>query len=247
MIREAVILAAGLGARLGAADGRPKGFTDVGGRSLVERSIDKLLAFGIERIVIGTGYGAAHYEALAAVRPQLVCVHSPDYAATSSMRTLYQLRAAVKGDFLLLESDILYARDGLAALAGAPHANLVLASDFTASGDEVYIETRKDGRLVNMSKKREALGSVDAELVGITRLSRALLTALCAVAAARFPAEPRLDYEACLVAAAAQGADIRVLRLDGFPWCEVDTPDHLRRARERVLPRVLERERHETA
>jgi len=247
MIREAVILAAGLGVRLGGlADPYPKGFIEVGGQPLVERSIDKLLAFGIERIVIGTGYGARFYEALAARRPQISCVHSPAFATTGSMRTLYELQGSVRGDFLLLESDLLYARSGLVALAEAPQASLVLASDFTSSGDEVYIQTGEGGRLVNMSKNRAALGSVDAELVGITKLSRAALDTMCGLASGLMATKPSLDYESCLVAASA-AADIRVLRLDGYPWCEVDTEEHLLRARTQVLPRVLENERRKDA
>lgn len=247
MIREAVILAAGLGVRLGEhPDGRPKGFIDVGGMSLVERSIGKLLAFGIERIVIGTGFGAEHYDALAVCSPRISCVRSPAYAATGSMRTLYEMRGSVRGEFLLLESDILYARHGLAALAGAAHANLILASGFTSSGDEVYIQTGEGGRLINMSKNRAALGSVDAELVGITRLSRAALDAMCEIAAERMKRQPKLDYEECLVAAASR-VDIRVLKLDGYPWCEVDTPEHLQRARMQVLPQVIESETRDDA
>lgn len=243
MIREAVILAAGLGSRLGRDDDLPKGFTEVGGRPLIERSIDKLLAFGIERVLIGTGHGAGHYEDLAARRPGIACVYSPAYASTGSMRTLYELRNAVHGDFLLLESDLLYARAGLAALAADPRPNVVLASDFTKSGDEVYIETGEGGKLLGMSKDPKALRRVDAELVGITKLSRDALGVMCGIAAERMPREPRLDYETCLVAAAPR-AGIHVLRLEGYPWCEVDTPGHLARARDQVLPRVLESEAH---
>ena len=244
MIGEAVILAAGLGTRLGGlANGRPKGFVEVHGTSLIERSIEKLFAAGIERIVIGTGYRSDCYEALAAQDRRLVCVHNPDYASTGSMSTLLAAAEAIRGDFLLLESDILYARRGLTALIEAAAGNLILASSATNSGDEVFIEMAADGRLRNMSKQRAALETADAELVGITRLSPAALATLCSVASRLLPNQPRLDYETCLVAA-GKAIDIRVLRLDDFPWCEIDTAEHLQRAISLVLPRVLREEAH---
>ena len=56
MIRQAVIMAGGLGSRLGnmTAD-MPKGFLEVP-TPIVEQSIDKLIAHGIEEIIIGTGH-----------------------------------------------------------------------------------------------------------------------------------------------------------------------------------------------
>lgn len=244
MIEEAVILAAGLGSRLGdLADGRPKGFVVIGGMSLIERSIEKLFAAGIKRIVIGTGYRTDCYQALAARDPRIVCLQNPDFASTGSMSTLLALADTIQGDFFLLESDILYADRGLSALAAASGDNVILASNATDSGDEVFIETDADGRLRNMSKQRTALRTVDAELVGITRLSREALPTLCAVAARLLPNLPRLDYETCLVAAGME-LDIRVLRLDGYPWCEIDTAEHLRRAVSLILPRVLKDEIH---
>ncbi|MBK8762904.1 MAG: phosphocholine cytidylyltransferase family protein [Sulfuritalea sp.] len=247
MIREAVILAAGLGRRLGdLAGSRPKGFLDIGGVSLIERSIGKLYSIGIERIVIGTGYRDDCYEALAAKDERIVCVRNPEYAETGSMSTLLAASDRISGDFLLLESDILYARLGLTALGNAPADNVILASGATNSGDEVFIETTPGGSLRNMSKNRAALGAIHGELVGITRLSHSALPTLRAVAADLLRRQPRLDYETCLVAAAPKH-DIQVLVLDDYPWCEVDTAEHLQRAVSLILDRVIESEHRESS
>ncbi|MFR5682855.1 MAG: NTP transferase domain-containing protein [Clostridia bacterium] len=48
-------MAAGLGTRFGSrTELIPKGFIEVNGKSMIERSIDTLIECGIERIIIGT-------------------------------------------------------------------------------------------------------------------------------------------------------------------------------------------------
>ena len=243
MIRQALILAAGLSSRLlPLSEDKPKGFIEVGGFRLIERSLDNIFSAGIDDVVIGTGYHAEFYDALSGRRPGVVCVHSPAYAQTGSMTTLYALREHVRGDVLLLESDLLYDRRGLAALLQAAHPNLMLATPPTGSGDEVFMETDAHGRVRSMSKKRAELRSVHAEMVGITRLSRAALDEIFRITPRMLEAQPRLDYEYCL-ASASPRIDLRALRLDDYAWCEVDTAEHLRRAETLVLPRILESER----
>ena len=62
-IRTAIILAAGMGVRL-KERGKlmPKGCMCLGEKAIVEESVLRLLAVGIERIVIVTGHLAEQYE-----------------------------------------------------------------------------------------------------------------------------------------------------------------------------------------
>ena len=110
MVKTAVIMAAGMGTRFGKyTETIPKGFIECGDLSMVERSIRTLIACGIERIVIGTGYHKEKYEALKGTYPQIECVFSPRYAETNSMYTLYNCRDVIgNDDFLLLESDLVF-------------------------------------------------------------------------------------------------------------------------------------------
>ena len=116
-ITTAVILAAGLGMRLrDAFSGKPKGLLAIGGQPLVERSIQQLMAHGINDIVVVTGYLAEEYEALADVYPYVRTVHNPSYADSGSMYSLYCARDAITGPFLLLESELLYENRALSTL-----------------------------------------------------------------------------------------------------------------------------------
>ena len=242
MVRTAVILAAGMGTRLGErTKHEPKGFIRIGDTPIIEQSIRKLLKAGINRIVIGTGYLAEAYERLALKYPQIECVRNDRYEHTGSMYTLYRMRDHIADDFLLIESDLIYEKRALDLLIGHRSPDVVLAGDLTGSGDEVFVETDEHGRLVNMSKKREQLGKVDAEFVGITKLSRSAFQAMCEYASDRFDREPKLDYEYALVGA-AKNANIVVHKLPRFAWCESDDEHNLFRAKHYIYPviRALE-------
>ncbi len=66
MVRNAVILAAGMGIRIrGTIDTVPKGFISIDGETLIERSIRKMKQCGIESITIVTGHLSHYYDVLA--------------------------------------------------------------------------------------------------------------------------------------------------------------------------------------
>jgi len=242
MVREAVILGAGLGSRLkGRTTAMPKGFLELGGVAMVERSVRKLIEAGVERIVIGTGHCSEYYDELAAKYRIVETVRNPIYATSGSMRTLYELRGHIKHDFFLLESDLVYDALGLFALANDPRPDLILASGPTGSGDEVYLETDGADRLVRLSKKLPELSRNDGELVGITKLSPAALARMCAYAEKAFIANPMLEYEHAMAGASAV-EPIRIKKIEHYLWREIDDEHHLAMAVNDVFPRIVEAE-----
>ncbi|MEO8444849.1 MAG: phosphocholine cytidylyltransferase family protein, partial [Gammaproteobacteria bacterium] len=223
-------------------DGPGKGFLTLGELPIIEESIGRLELAGIRDVLIVTGHCAGHYEALAGRRGGLVrTVHNPRYADSGSMYSLYCARAAVAGDFLLLESDLVYEPRALTQLLEQSAADAILLSGPTGAGDEVYVECR-DGKLVNMSKDRTALGpGVAGELVGISRISMGLYGRMCAIAARAFATSLRYDYETDCLVAAGREQPIACPVIPDLVWGEIDDPSHLARARETVYPEVLRR------
>ena len=242
-ITTAVILAAGRGTRLAAhVQDYPKGFLRLGEKPIVEESIDRLVAAGIEDVIIVTGHCARHYNDLAKRRAGLVrVVQNARYADSGSMYSLWCARDLVHKPFLLLESDLVYEPGALRYLLDNPATDAVLLSGPTGAGDEVYVEVR-DGRLYNMSKQAAALGGPPAgELVGISKISAELFRLMCAIADRAFATTLRVDYETdCLVAAARERA-IACPVVSGLVWGEIDDPSHLERVRETVYPEIVRR------
>lgn len=233
----AVILAAGMGRRLEEVfAGKPKGLLEIGGISLVGRSMNILRNSGIDRIILGTGYRAEAYKPLAE-KFGAECVLNERYSGTGSMYTLYNLRSYTGGPFLLLESDLLYHPSAINLLLGDERDDVILASGPTCSGDEVFMECSADGLLVNMSKDRSVIAESGTELVGISKISAILFRQMCIFAEGPFGSRPGLEYEEALVAAAAT-MPVHVRKAEDLVWCEIDDPSHLKRAVEIIWPRI---------
>ena len=243
MIVQAVIMAGGLGSRLGSrTKDMPKGFLEIGGTAIVEQSVRKLIAAGIEEIIIGTGYHKEFYEDLAKKYSCITLTHNPDYANTGSMGTLAACASKVKGDFLLLESDLLYDNIGLNVLINEPRRDVILSSGKTGSGDEVYLQIDENQNLVKHSKKKEDLDSVYSELVGITKLTKDALDLMVAYMNDHKTDIPKMEYEVAMSGISSSGHPIAVRKVEYYVWCEIDDENHLKRAVEQIWPHIEENE-----
>ncbi|MDH4126467.1 MAG: phosphocholine cytidylyltransferase family protein [Gammaproteobacteria bacterium] len=245
MIRTAVILAAGIGSRLGGElTDRPKGFLQLGDRPIIEESLARLVQAGIRKIFIVTGHRAEYYESLRpAAGVSLTTVHNPEYAASGSMYSLYCARQQLRDAFLLLESDLIYEPRALAELLRHPADDAVLVSGPTGAGDEVWVATR-GGRLSGMSKQADSFDDdqqIVGELVGISKISPALFRIMLRVSEAAFENSLRYDYETGALVAAAQERAIACPLIADLAWSEIDDPSHLRRARDIVYPEIRRR------
>ena len=247
MIRQAVIMAGGLGSRLkGRTTAMPKGFIEIDGIAIVERSVQKLFAAGIEEVIIGTGHCSEWYERLAEKYHCITLAKNERYADTGSMGTLACCAEKVHGDFLVLESDLIYDDIGLAVLINDQNKNVILASGATKSGDEVYLEADADDNLVRHSKKREDLGVIYGELVGITKLTKGTLDAMVTYCREHLDDQPKMEYETAMSAVSSSTKNARkkiaINKIEHYAWREIDDESHLEMATNTVYPLIKENE-----
>ena len=159
--KTAMILAAGLGERMRPlSDARPKALVEVAGRSLIDRSLDQLAAFGIEKAVVNV-----HCRAEALERHLATRVAPPPVLISDERQALLDTGGGVQKalpllgpePFFVLNCDALWCdgRQGaLTRLAKAfePHTMDVLlllvsrqrAHNYAGAGD---FEMHSDGRL----------------------------------------------------------------------------------------------------
>ena len=235
MVTTAVIMAAGLGSRFGKmTETIPKGFIKVGGQPMVIRSIETLIACGIKRIIIGTGYKKEAYEALQMHYPQIECVFSPRYTETNSMYTLWNCREAIgNDDFILLESDIIYSPNAITELQEDEHPDIMLITPVTKFQDQYYVEYDEQGTLTRCSTNKEEI-VVKGELVGIHKLSSDFYHRLCEEYEMIVEDKPKLGYEYQLLWMSQHISPVYVLNSSDVKWYEIDDEDDLRYAEKMI-------------
>ena len=254
-----MILAAGMGTRLQdiTKDMLPKGLIKINGKSLIERSIEKLRSLGIEKIYIVTGHLNEFYDELAKEKNYIETRRNRKYKATGSMTSLSILEDELKEDFLLLESDLIYEVYGLIKVMNYEEEDCVLLSGKTNSGDECYVEV-KDDNLYKISKDRDEIDSVYGELVGISKISFDLYKEMlkqyknfnCTINeneddffGSGNRATKKYDYENAIFDAAKRR--VGYFKIENLIWGEVDDINHLKRIKEIILPKLEKKYRRE--
>lgn len=228
MVKTAVIMAAGLGTRFGKyTELIPKGFVEFKDKAMVIRSIEILIDCGIEKIIIGTGWQKESYEALMAKYPQITCVHSPRYAETNSMYTLYNCREVIgDDDFLLLESDLVFEKKAIESLIETPFESAMLISPVIKFQDQYYVQMNSKCELVNCSTDKTKLAP-SGELVGIHKLSNKFYRIVVEEYEKKVEEKPKLGYEFQLLDVSQRITPLNVLKLEGLQWYEIDDEQDL--------------------
>ena len=246
---KAIILAAGLGWRLG-EQGRkmPKCLLTFGGETLLERHLRILEQIGVTDVHVGVGYQAELIEsALKETRTSLTAatVLNERYEQ-GNVVTLATLAAALTAGepVLLMDADVLYDARMLNALARSAHENcFLLDRDFEPGAEPVKL-CISEGELVEFGKELPADLRYDTigESIGFFRLSSAM-AAQVAAGCERYIERGDTDamYEAVLrdLLLEASPGVFGYEDVTGLPWIEIDFPEDVRRA-EKVIHPALE-------
>lgn len=229
---RAIILAAGLGSRLGG--GVPKCLVEVGGRPLLHHQIESLRAVGLTDVTVVVGFG--HDRVRLAASGGLNWVMNERYATTNSLYSFWLARRPAADDVLLLNGDVLFPLQVLERLLFAPGSAVAFDSGSGTEPEHMKVALH-EGRLTSMSKVLPP-ACTRGENLGILRLTAAAAAAAFAAADALVSGGADADWVASAVNVAASAHQIRGVDMAGLPWIEIDFPGDLLTARSSVWPRI---------
>lgn len=246
----AIILAAGVGKRLGPSDGDriPKCLLSFAGKSLLQRHLESLQQCGVDEVVLVTGYHRQRIEAKCASlcgvsRPRVV--HNPDYEQ-GSVVSLWAARAWLTADqpVLLMDADVLYDVRILERLSRSKHTDCFLLDRDYEPGAEPVKLCVLQGRLVEFRKRIDPELEYDysGESVGFFRFSPATARRLAAAVQTYVDSgaldAPHEEAIRDLLLAAPQ--EFAFEDITGLPWIEIDFPADVARAEAEILPRLTD-------
>ena len=243
----ALILAAGVGRRLAAAHEGPKVLLDMGGRSLLQRRLESLVACGIGRVSITVGHAAERIRAeVGRLAPpmEVRLVENPRYCEGSLVSLAVQAEALEGGGgVLVMDGDVLHdSRMITRLLEGDPARARLLMDPALEPGDEPVKVCLRGGRIVDFRKVPADPGERHGESVGFFRFPPGMARALSDRCRARLDAGgAALEYEEAIRDLILQRPDeFEVAEVGDLPWTEIDFEADVARARDHILPDLVD-------
>ena len=245
---KVVMLAAGIGARLGfAATKQPaKILLRFGGKSLLHYHIEILQRQGVDELVLGVGY---HHQD---IDQEIADLGAQDFVRTvynqnydeGNIVTLWTLRDELDcGEpVLLMDADVLYDDDLIMRLINSHHQNCFLLDRDFEAGDEPVKLCIRDGIIIEFRKWLSAEFDFCGESVGFFKLSADMVKKLIVQTGHYIRLGRRQEpYEEAIrdVLLTSPRAAFAFEDITGSPWIEIDFAADIERANTEVLPRIL--------
>ncbi len=237
---KAIILAAGKGSRLGAeTGGAPKCLLDMGDRKLIDFQVESLIQSGVSDITVVCGYRfesvIEYLKKYRSINIRTVLNH--EFESTNTAFSLNLAIKDIKDSFYLLNGDVLFDGEVIRRLHHC-HFDNAMAVERKICGDEevkVLLDNTRINRIGKKIDKNRAYG----EFIGAAKFSLRTAQLL----------SERLDDLICRQSRIQEyfeaGIDtildqefIACVDITDIPSIEIDFPEDLQTARERILPKI---------
>ena len=243
---KTIILAAGIGQRLGnSSENKPKCLLEFNGRSLLQRHLENLYHYGLDDIVIVTGFESDMIKStLSGIGADHVDIcFNPDFTKGSILSMLSGLNTLeMNQDFILMDADVLYDHNILGRLINSGKENVFLLDQDFEMGEEPVKLCVRNGHLVEFRKQLHENLAVDfmGESVGFFKFTSATGKQLGIKANDYINrGEDEAPYEEIirdLLLATPEQYSFE--DITGLPWLEIDFPDDVVKAKDIILPKL---------
>lgn len=227
MVRTAVILAAGKPINID----MPSCLLPVPDENILTSMLNALENMGLTKIIVVTGFQNELIKKSFSTR-KIIWIDNPDYMYSGTMHSLSLVSSSINEDFLLLESDLVIPLHMIQAIAEDPAPNVTVTSNLTGSGDETFVEVNTDSYLIALSKDIRQLNAIHTEMIGITKISHPLFSAMLDKYASTN--NLWLNYEYVMIQLQDR-YPIRCLGFDNTPWIDIDDDSSYCKARDHVI------------
>jgi len=238
---KAIILAAGMASRLRPLTlTTPKSLLKVGERSLLQRSMDALIANGVREFCIVTGYLHEMIEDFVkeqyADSIKVTFVYNKVYETTNNIYSLWLARPFAEGEeVLLLDSDLLYDPQIVTRVLAADAPNVLTLIRHELGEEEMKVVTDAQGSIREISKTCNPADAA-GESLGIEKMGREYTRALYRELEPMMNREhlENVFYERAFERLIPQGHTYQVLDVTELFSCELDTIEDFENAKAKI-------------
>ncbi|MBO4719845.1 MAG: phosphocholine cytidylyltransferase family protein [Prevotella sp.] len=238
-----VILAAGMAKRLRPlTDTKPKCLLEVGGKTLLQRTVDAMASAGISEFLVVTGYRAnmirdfldnlGLLDILGNPRsPRISYIDNPDYEHNNNIFSLWLAMQKLHGqEVLLMDSDILCDPEAVRRVARQECSALAMQRHELGE-EEMKIVVDADFNITEISKTCRVEDAV-GESVGIEKMTSEYTEAIYQELRQMILDEGLIDifYERAFERLIPQGHTFKVVDTTDLFSYELDTPEDFQKA-----------------
>ena len=238
-----VILAAGMAKRLRPlTDTKPKCLLEVGGKTLLQRTVDAMASAGIKEFLVVTGYrGGMIRDFLTSHYPQIPIqfLDNVDYEHNNNIFSLWMAMQELHGqEALLMDSDILCDPEAVRRVARQECSALAM-QQHELGEEEMKIVVDADFNITEISKTCSVAAAI-GESVGIEKMTPDYTEAIYQELHQMILEEGLIDifYERAFERLIPQGHTFKVVDTTDLFSYELDTPEDFHKATEQ-LPKSL--------
>lgn len=160
-VEQAIILAAGLGSRLGL--NTPKCLVEIGGKAIIDYNLELLK--DIPNIYMVVGYEKDKVmEHVKKIREDVVFIENPDFESTSNTYSLYLGLKRVKGAYLLLFGDVIFNKNDFGTFISEKDDRNLVGLTLSKSEEAVFADIDENIKLIKNFQRKP---STNYEIAGI--------------------------------------------------------------------------------
>lgn len=220
---QAIIMAAGKGSRLGSLTvGKPKSFAEINGRKLIDYNLKLLEKYGVDEIIIVTGYQCEAFEELTRNMKNIKLAYNPFYEMVNVLGSFYMGMNLLNDDFIYLHADTICEPQIFERLVKV-ESDITLPVDYKVCDDEAMKVRSEDGKIVQITKKMSD-ELADGEFIGIASFRKKVIPALKEKTKQLLMEK---EFEAYFESAIQRlidekEFDIKAVSTEGAFWAEID-------------------------
>lgn len=232
---QAIILAAGLSKRLRPlTDNTPKCLLEVGGKTILQMTIDNILKNGISEFVMVTGYRenmikdfiSAQYRGL-----NIKYITNSDYENNNNSYSLWMTKDYITGDCILLDSDIIFDFRIISNLLESEHSDCLAVITHNLGEEEIKVIIDSSNKILHIGKNLDP-NECYGESIGIEKFSHGFFMKLGEVLERKIVRENNVNefYEASFQELYDKRNSMYAIDVSIYKCMEIDFPEDLEKA-----------------